>query len=90
MHGGFIVMLEGIENRVKLRLKALGRVRNRGLRVRANCSHQSNQHRGNMYRPHFFVSVRLSSLIARPAAESLISWARRFSRVGSCFALITR
>ena len=90
LHGGFVVLLEGFEYRVKLRLKPLRRVRGRDLRVHANHTHRSNQHRGKPCGPHFFVSVRLSSLIDRPAAESLISWARRFSRVGSCFALITR
>src|SRR5215472_3666373 len=87
-----VVPLKAFEGRIKLLLESLRRIGNRTLRTRERCCEHDGQQRCNKKWPprHWALGVRASSLMGRPAAESLMSWFRRFWRVSSCLALITR
>ena len=77
LHGGFVVLLEGFEYRVKLRLKTLRRIRDHVLPVRANGGANQDEHPYEKGRPHFvrpaLLPVRRSSLMGWPASESWMS-----------------
>ena len=89
---GIVVGLKALEHGVVLLLEALRRVRDGTLRRRKRRGEHHhrqdpNEKTGQL---HFAFGVRVSSLMVRPAAESWMSWSRRFWRVSSCFALVTR